>query len=116
LFQFQNRKVDNYEPKIYTYKISGKADAQFNRLKSIYIGRNETMDTGEGFIGCISRVTFDDHFPLRRLYQENRRGNVHSYPIGAEIHEDTCGIEPHTHPPGIRDHSLHSLLFIITHS
>jgi hypothetical protein len=74
------------------------------------------MDTGEGFIGCISRVTFDDHFPLRRLYQENRRGNVHSYPIGAEIHEDTCGIEPHTHPPGIRDHSLHSLLFIITHS
>ncbi|KAF7493590.1 Neurexin-4 [Sarcoptes scabiei] len=91
--------VDNYEPKYYTYKISDKAEAQFNRLKSIYIGRNETMDSGEGFIGCISRVTFDDHFPLRRLYQENKRSNVRAYPSEAEIFEDKCGVEPPTHPP-----------------
>lgn len=101
--------VDTYEPKTYTYRISDKADAQFNRIKNIYIGRNETMDTGEGFIGCISRVTFDDHFPLRRLYQENRRGNVQAFPLGADIHEDTCGIEPPTHPPG--EHSLSVLHF-----
>lgn len=98
--------VDNYEPKIYTFKISQKADAQFNRIKSIYIGRNETMDTGEGFIGCISRVTFDDHFPLRRLFQENKRGNVQAFPQGAEIREDTCGIEPVVYPTG-------KLLFIL---
>lgn len=93
--------VDNYEPKVYTFRVSGKADAQFNQLKSIYIGRNETMDTGEGFIGCISRVSFDDHFPLRRLYQENRRANIHCQPNCGEIYEDTCSIEPPTHPPGM---------------
>lgn len=98
---FSPLKVDNYEPKIYTLKIGPKADAQFNRLKSIYIGRNETMDTGEGFIGCISRVSFDDHFPLRRLYQEGRRGNIQSFPSDANILEDTCGIEPATHPTGL---------------
>ncbi|XP_027198540.2 neurexin-4 isoform X2 [Dermatophagoides pteronyssinus] len=95
--------VDNYEPKYYTYKISDKAEAQFNRLKSIYIGRNETMDSGEGFIGCISRVIFDDHFPLRRLYQENKRSNVRAFPSDAEIFEDKCGIEPPTHPPDVHE-------------
>ena len=58
------------------------------------------MGTGEGFIGCISRVQFDDHFPLRRLFQESRRSNVYSVP--ENIREDDCGIEPVTHPPEIR--------------
>ena len=101
MFKFPLFQVDNYEPKIYTYSISDKADAQFNRIKSIYIGRNETMDSGDGFVGCISRVTFDDHFPLRRLYQENKRGNVRAYPSEVGIFEDKCGIEPPTHPPGL---------------
>lgn len=92
--------VDNYEPKYYTFKINDKAEAQFSNLESIYIGRNGSMDSGEGFIGCISRVIFDDHFPLRRLYQENKRSNVQVYPSNAEIFEDKCGIEPPTHPPG----------------
>lgn len=42
--------VDNNEPLIHTFKIRTKADAQFNSLKSIYVGRNETMDTGEGML------------------------------------------------------------------
>jgi len=86
--------VDNYEPKIYQYKISKEADAKFDQLKSIYIGRNETMDSGDGFVGCISRVSFDDHFPLRFLFQENRKPNVHAFPPDDTIREDTCGIEP----------------------
>ncbi|GIX99848.1 neurexin-4 [Caerostris darwini] len=92
--------VDNYEPIVHTFKIDEKADAQFNRLKSIYVGRNESMGTGEGFSGCISRVQFDDHFPLRRLFQESRRSNVWAVP--EDIREDDCGIEPVTHPPEIR--------------
>ncbi|XP_035221319.1 neurexin-4-like isoform X2 [Stegodyphus dumicola] len=93
--------VDNYAPIVHTFEIDEKADAQFNRLKSIYIGRNETMGSGEGFSGCISRVQFDDHFPLRRLFQESRRSSlVYSFP--EDIREDDCGIEPVTHPPEIR--------------
>lgn len=91
--------VDNYEPIVHTFSIDAKADAQFNKLKSIYIGRNETMDSGQGFIGCISRVSFDDHFPLRRLFQENKRDNVRAYPDQDSVREDTCGIESITHPP-----------------
>jgi len=93
--------VNNYEPIIYTFKIADKADAHFNFLKSIYIGRNESMTTGEGFVGCISRVSFDDHFPLRRLFQENRRANVEAFPSLDSVREDTCGIESVTHPPEI---------------
>lgn len=91
--------VDSYEPIIYTFSIADKADAQFNRLKSIYIGRNETMTTGQGFVGCISRISFDDHFPLRRLFQQNRRSNVQAFPTDDSVREDTCGIESVTHPP-----------------
>ena len=91
--------VDNNEPIVHTFKIRMKADSQFNSLKSIYVGRNETMDSGEGFVGCISRVSFDDHFPLRRLFQENRRSNVRAFPSDDSVREDTCGIESVTHPP-----------------
>lgn len=89
--------VDNYEPQVIQFEIQGKADVQFNELLSIYVGRNETMSTGEGFVGCISRVQFDDHMPLRRYFQESRRANVHAHPE-ALVREDTCGIEPVTYP------------------
>lgn len=95
--------VDTYEPKIYQYKISKEADAKFDQLKSIYIGRNETMDSGDGFVGCISHVSFDDHFPLRFLFQENRKSNVHAFPPDDSIREDTCGIEPIRPPPEKRE-------------
>ncbi|RWS07981.1 neurexin-4-like protein [Dinothrombium tinctorium] len=93
--------VDNYEPIVHTFVIGPKVDAQFSRLKSIYIGRNETMSSGDGFVGCISRVTFDDHFPLARLFQLDRRSNVFAFPNYDAVHEDTCGIESVTHPPEI---------------
>lgn len=88
--------VDNYPPHIHTFNVGHKADAQFNELKSIYVGRNETMSTGEGFSGCITRVQFEDHVPLRRLFQESRRANVHAFPD--DLREDTCGIEAVTYP------------------
>uniref|UniRef100_A0A6G1SLQ2 Neurexin-4 n=2 Tax=Aceria tosichella TaxID=561515 RepID=A0A6G1SLQ2_9ACAR len=95
--------VDDYEPKVYQYKISKEADAKFDQLKSIYIGRNETMDSGDGFVGCISHVSFDDHFPLRFLFQEGRKTNVHAFPPDDSIREDTCGIEPIRPPPEVRE-------------
>ena len=66
-------KVDNYEPQIYdfTESLKSSADAQFNNINYLYIGRNESMT--EGFVGCISRVEFDEIIPLKLLFQEDAR-------------------------------------------
>lgn len=114
--------MDNYEPKEYHFDIKDSADAQFNNIQYMYIGKNESMS--DGFIGCVSRVEFDDIYPLKLLFQENGPANVKS--IGSEffvfsafssaiirnylnffhfffavatLTEDFCGVEPVTHPP-----------------
>jgi contactin associated protein-like 2 len=80
----------------------------------MYIGKNETMT--EGFVGCVSRVEFDDIFPLKLAFQEDGPANVKS--LGGiyfenrcwivsyvlffhtdPLTEDFCGVEPVTHPP-----------------
>ena len=42
----------------------------------MYIGKNESMH--DGFVGCVSRVEFDDIYPLKLLFQENPPANVKS--------------------------------------
>ena len=42
----------------------------------MYIGKNESMH--DGFVGCVSRVEFDDIYPLKLLFQENPPPNVKS--------------------------------------
>ncbi|XP_053986437.1 neurexin-4 isoform X1 [Hylaeus anthracinus] len=88
-------QVDNYEPKEFNFNIKTSADAQFNNIQYMYIGRNESMT--EGFAGCISRVEFDDIYPLKLLFQEDGPANVRSF--GTPLTEDFCGVEPITHPP-----------------
>ena len=90
-------KVDNYEPQIHDFSdyIQSSADVQFNNIRYLYIGRNETMR--EGFIGCISRVEFDEIIPLKLLFQEDPLSNIQATP--ETISEDFCGIEPVTLPP-----------------
>lgn len=73
--------VDNYEPLEYHFDIKDSADAQFNNIQYMYIGKNETMH--DGFIGCVSRVEFDDIYPLKLLFQENGPPNVRS--IGSKF-------------------------------
>lgn len=87
--------VDDHAPKTYTYNISDDADRSFDRVRSIYIGRNETMDPGDGFVGCVSRVEFNEKFPLKYLFQENRKTNVYAYPNNS-VMEDYCGLIPTT--------------------
>ncbi|KAL4707615.1 hypothetical protein ACJJTC_014720 [Scirpophaga incertulas] len=89
-------QVDNYETQEYKFNIKQSADAQFNNIQYMYIGRNETMS--EGFVGCVSRVEFDDIFPLKLLFQQDPPPNVRSLGVSA-LHEDFCGVEPVTHPP-----------------
>lgn len=40
----------------------------------MYIGRNSSMP--EGFVGCVSRVEFDDIYPLKLLFQQDGPPNV----------------------------------------
>uniref|UniRef100_A0A182XZ17 L-aminoadipate-semialdehyde dehydrogenase-phosphopantetheinyl transferase n=1 Tax=Anopheles stephensi TaxID=30069 RepID=A0A182XZ17_ANOST len=87
--------VDNYEPQEYHFDIKDSADAQFNNVEYMYIGKNESMK--DGFVGCISRVEFDDIYPLKFLFQESPPPNVRS--LGTPLTEDFCGVEPVTHPP-----------------
>jgi hypothetical protein len=90
-------KVDNLEAQVFTFDVKNSADAQFNNIQYLYLGRNESMK--EGFIGCISRVEFDDIFPLKILFQENRPKHVRSEP--SDLAEDFCGVEPEIHPEDI---------------
>jgi contactin associated protein-like 2 len=73
VFLFQ---VDNYEPKEWHFDIKDSADAQFNNIQYLYIGKNESMH--DGFVGCVSRVEFDDIYPLKILFQENGPQNIKS--------------------------------------
>lgn len=74
-------QVDNYEAKEYHFDIKDSADAQFNNIQYMYIGKNESMN--DGFIGCVSRVEFDDIYPLKLLFQESGPPNVRS--IGSKF-------------------------------
>ncbi|XP_065217760.1 neurexin-4 isoform X3 [Planococcus citri] len=86
-------EVDNYEPFETHFNIKASADAQFNNIEYMYIGKNESMK--EGFIGCVSRVEFDDIYPLKFLFQQNGPTNIRA----TDVMEDFCGVEPVTHPP-----------------
>ncbi|XP_060801715.1 neurexin-4 [Amyelois transitella] len=91
-------QVDNNEVQEYHFDIKESADAQFNNIQYMYIGRNESMS--EGFVGCVSRVEFDDIYPLKLLFQQDPPPNVRSQDgDGLRLHEDFCGVEPVTHPP-----------------
>lgn len=68
--------VDNYEPVEYNFDIKASADAQFNNIQYMYIGKNVSMT--DGFVGCVSRVQFDDIYPLKLMFQQNPPSNVKS--------------------------------------
>jgi len=49
-------QIDNYQPKEFYFNIKDSADAQFNNIQYMYIGRNESMT--DGFQGCINLTTY----------------------------------------------------------
>ena len=60
------------------------ADVQFDNVDHLFIGKEEDAD--EGFIGCISRVEFNDVYPLKYLFQQNPPANVRSSGMVNEYH------------------------------
>ena len=100
--RYDNRKrlrmtIDNYPPleKDFSNSLKASADAQFDNIQYLYIGKNESMR--EGFVGCISRVEFDEIIPLKLYFQEDPHNNINSVP--EIITKDFCGIEPVTLKP-----------------
>jgi len=89
--------IDDYAPQEYDFSTSLKAsaDAQFDNIQYLYIGKNESMK--EGFVGCVSRVEFDEIIPLKLYFQEDPHDNINSFP--EIITEDFCGLEPVTLKP-----------------
>lgn len=67
-------KVDDYEPMETSFNVKMSADAQFDNIEYLYIGKEEGAD--EGFVGCISRVEFNDFYPLKLLFQQNPPDNI----------------------------------------
>ena len=67
-------QVDNYAPVTYTFPVKASDDAQFDNIQHVYVGKNETML--EGFVGCISRVEFDDIYPIKFLFQQDGPDNI----------------------------------------
>ncbi|KAK7023362.1 Coagulation factor 5/8 C-terminal domain, discoidin domain [Halocaridina rubra] len=87
-------KVDNYEPVTWTFDAKGSADAQFNNIQYVYIGKTESM--AECFVRCISRVEFDDIYPLKFYFQVDHPSiTAESTPT---IFEDYCWIKPIRYP------------------
>ncbi|CAK9304633.1 unnamed protein product, partial [Gordionus sp. m RMFG-2023] len=98
-------QVDDYEPKRTKYQTGLSQDTKFNDLKAIYIGRNETTPPGKGFTGCISRVEFEDHFPLKEVFSSsNSRESSNSFRSASvlvtgsrnQLVEDMCNVVPET--------------------
>ncbi|XP_022086867.1 neurexin-4-like [Acanthaster planci] len=55
-------KVDGYQP---LTKVTPGVDTTFNGANKVYVGSTEGADT---FEGCISRVKFNDVYPLRNYF------------------------------------------------
>ncbi|CAH1775387.1 unnamed protein product [Owenia fusiformis] len=92
-------KVDNYEETTKEWPdLPDDADTKLDDPKYIYLGRNETTPTGEGFKGCLYRSQFDNIFPLKRTFQDPRPPNIYTVP-DESIREDMCGFEEITWPP-----------------
>lgn len=56
------------------------------------------MREREGFIGCISRVAFEDFFILKQLFQQNPPVNIKA---NRRLREDWCDVQPSTYAPEV---------------
>lgn len=90
-------QVDNYEA---TVDNLGEtiSDSILDKPKYLFIGNNDTQNTGRGFEGCIFRLQIDNIFPLKRAFQDPKPDFISLIPDD-KIREDMCGFEEITQPP-----------------
>ncbi|XP_043920920.1 contactin-associated protein-like 2 [Protopterus annectens] len=96
-------QVDHY-PAVKHY-LPPNSDIRFNSLKALFLGR--FMDIGEiseeirnyntpGFVGCLSRVQFNQIAPLKAALRPSAPSLVS---VQGELVESNCGASPLTIPP-----------------
>ncbi|XP_051542697.1 contactin-associated protein-like 2 isoform X2 [Myxocyprinus asiaticus] len=97
-------QLDHYPPVSYT--LPEASDTQFNLVKSLFLGK--VFETGHidpvliekyntpGFVGCLSRVQFNNVAPLKAALRS--RGSVTVSHQGKLV-ESNCGASPLTIPP-----------------
>ncbi|KAG2458091.1 CNTP2 protein, partial [Polypterus senegalus] len=97
-------QLDHYPPVNYT--LPEAADIYFNLTKTLFLGR--VVETGKldpeliqkyntpGFVGCLSRVQFNQIAPLKAALGSRSISPVH---IQGELVESNCGASPLTIPP-----------------
>ncbi len=84
-FIFPSSQVDDFSPIIPSVAIS---DTTLNGADRITVG---SEDSEKSFIGCISRVQFNEIAPLKLYFS----GNVPSTMSGkGSISKSRCGVEP----------------------
>ncbi|XP_078661957.1 contactin-associated protein-like 2 isoform X3 [Branchiostoma floridae x Branchiostoma belcheri] len=101
--------VDGYLLNQRTFDISNDRFKGLNNGGKLYVGRIQRGGQGvtpsnKGFKGCISRVMFNDVFPLKFYFLDKqniefqRGGTVRAVPADS-LTRSSCGIEPVIMPP-----------------
>ncbi|XP_041371694.1 neurexin-4-like [Gigantopelta aegis] len=91
-------QVDDYPPGNKTFDVSDTSDTILDNPKYLFIGSNDTSNTGRGFEGCIFRMQVDNIFPLKRAFQDPPPTFISLIPKG-KVREDMCGFEEITRAP-----------------
>ncbi|XP_076018406.1 contactin-associated protein-like 2b [Genypterus blacodes] len=97
-------QLDHYP--VYTYLLPEGSDTQFNSVKSIFLGK--VFETGQidpilieryntpGFVGCLSRVQFNNIAPLKAALRSGLAAPVSTHGI---LVPSNCGASPLTISP-----------------
>ncbi|XP_048833106.1 contactin-associated protein-like 2a [Brienomyrus brachyistius] len=97
-------QVDHYPP--VSYRLPDASDTQFNLAKTLFLGK--VFETGHidpvlieryntpGFVGCFSRVQFNDIAPLKAALRSRITAPVS---VQGKLVESNCGASPLTIPP-----------------
>ncbi|XP_072910474.1 contactin-associated protein-like 2 isoform X1 [Hemitrygon akajei] len=96
-------QLDHYPP--VPYSLPASSDIKFNSLKTLFLGR--VVEIGNidhevqkyntpGFVGCLSRVQFNQIAPLKAALKPGSSSQVN---VQGEFVESNCGASPLTIPP-----------------
>jgi len=77
----------------------------FNSTEMDLYFLNFIIAANTAFDGCIFRAEFDNHWPIKKIFQAPRPGFVDVEPSFDSVREEKCGYEeilPDPEPPEIR--------------
>ncbi|KAM3186642.1 hypothetical protein ACTXT7_003895 [Hymenolepis weldensis] len=92
--QVWHLQVDDYPEITKDFRpiLSETADTRLDKPRFLYLGRNDSMQQGEGFDGCMYGAQWNNLFPLRMVFEDPPNPDVYIEPEGA-VTENKCGFE-----------------------